>query len=287
MCVSACENSTNLDSTQNRAPTPIDPAGLERIRAQEQQAERDRLALMEQRRQPIAQTQPRPIAMVRPVVVTPPPVVPPPSLANIRSVQQSSRAPDSVVFFDGWTGMSGSHEYAVFLQRDGSQYRGLLKCDFFGATAYQPISLSSGIVASVTQRLATLTATDRRYRAHVTHTDDYPHVAIALNRGADTLIFYSRSQGDGHSPWGIGLVGQSYALHLDSAIPDQLIRSHARSFGFDRCVAARACIESHHRNAQSRACRGFWMQGDARAPAVVAQALINPPAAFDWPNTFE
>ena len=84
------------------------------------------------------------------------------------------------------------------------------------------INVPKDVVKAFLQKLSQASPTNGTYEPFFEHTDDYPEITIRVLYGnAETIEFFTRSQGDEHSPWKVTYNGNSYVVK--SGIPMQAL----------------------------------------------------------------
>ncbi len=86
-------------------------------------------------------------------------------------------------------------------------------------TTTSAITIPQPVVTEFLQLLATTQARVGRYVPRIDHTDDYPNLLIELTTAAGPVVFFSQSQGQDHTPWGLSFGGGQYII--DTNIPNR------------------------------------------------------------------
>jgi hypothetical protein len=140
-----------------------------------------------------------------------------------------SSAVQVITINDSWDGLSPAAPIrAVFrLQPATDCFTGTAQ---FSAGGYSgavinrsvPITIPLPVIEEFAALLQSTPLAVGDYKPSISHTDDYPAITIAVKGEADSLQFYSESQGDQHIPWQVSIAGRGvFVSH--SGIPAQAL----------------------------------------------------------------
>jgi hypothetical protein len=125
----------------------------------------------------------------------------------------------SIHIEDDWTGLSflAPLEAHYDLTRQGNVFIG--KAHFSVAryqrarTADEDISIPIEVVQDFLEMLSQSPAVYGNYAPRIEWTDDYPSLVIEISMETETISFHSKSQGEGHVPWGLDQKGHMYIIN--------------------------------------------------------------------------
>ncbi len=85
------------------------------------------------------------------------------------------------------------------------------------------INVPKDVIQSFLKKLSQVSPKNGEYEPFAEWTDDYPEITIRVLYGnAETIEFYTSSQGDEHIPWKVTYNGKSYVIN--SGVPMQALK---------------------------------------------------------------
>lgn len=136
---------------------------------------------------------------------------------------------DSIQINNGWSGLSPVAPIITHysLQRYEQGFKGEARFSVAGYSK-QPRQASAEIeiplnpAQSFLKTLATVSLKEGKYEPKIEHTDDYPAISFELKTGTDTVLIFTKSQGEGHVPWGVTFKGKTFVV--DSDVPARALK---------------------------------------------------------------
>ena len=136
-------------------------------------------------------------------------------VANIRAISIQ----------DNWVGLSDIAPILSYysLLPNGEEFTGLVNFDVGGysrknrISELQDLHVPAKAIQLFLNKLQTTSIREGDYQPTIEHTDDYPTLEIRIVLTNFDLTFYTSSQGERHTPWGMTCFGHTYVI--DSATP--------------------------------------------------------------------
>lgn len=142
-------------------------------------------------------------------------------LGNVLNVREARL----VVLHDVWTGYSATSPNAAIYELHRGP-RGTLTGEGTFSTSLTkpkrvPIAMKATTASAFLEAIAACRIVPGEYQPFQDHTDDYPHIELALHVGpagwerGGIAFLYTESQGEFHAPWGAFIGGRSYVVEGD------------------------------------------------------------------------
>ncbi len=127
---------------------------------------------------------------------------------------------DSIRIDRGWTGYSriGRTQSHYFLQRSASAFRGEVSfyVGFNGENRKDArIKIPINVTKRFLKKLSDTPVIERSYKPRITVTDSYPSTTIELETKNESVVFWTKSQGEGNVPWGVRFGAKEYVANSD------------------------------------------------------------------------
>lgn len=136
---------------------------------------------------------------------------------------------EAISIEESWFGLGTPHSASYNLRGGGDWFLGeaRLAVGVSGSGQYrsaiEDIVIPRARVQTFLRRLAGSPLKEGDYQPSITHTDDFPEVAIELESENGTVEFYTQSQGAGHIPWAVTFGGATYIV--DSGDPARALKA--------------------------------------------------------------
>lgn len=146
------------------------------------------------------------------------------SKSSLQSIIPDLAQTDSIQISDEWTGLSrvAPIEANYSLARSGEGFSGEAKFSVAGyseqteLTASEAVAIPATATETFLKTLSSLTLKEGKYVPKIEHTDDYPSISIELKLKTDAFRVFTKSQGEGHAPWGVEFKGKTYIVESDA-----------------------------------------------------------------------
>jgi hypothetical protein len=128
----------------------------------------------------------------------------------------------SIKIQDEWIGLSPyiPLEAHYTLHRKNNQFSGIAAfsvCKLIGLLreSVEDITIPLEVVQKFLKMLTSFPREEGNYKPKMIHSDDYPSIKITLETDRGTVLFFTRSQGAGHVPWGVTFDRTTYIINSD------------------------------------------------------------------------
>ena len=110
---------------------------------------------------------------------------------------------DTVEILRSWNGLGRPSSQLHELRWDGANVSG-------------DASVPASTFRSFLDLLALSPLVRGEYQPRIDHLDDYPAISIAVKAGEQAVVFFTRSNGPGHAPWGFHVGCETYVIPSDT-----------------------------------------------------------------------
>jgi len=132
-----------------------------------------------------------------------------------------------VVIHDSWVGYSHHSPVAASYELKRSRRGGLVGSGSLSTSVVGErlvdVRIAAGIAVQFLEMVADARVQVGPYQPFQDHTDDYPHIELALHVGVTMVgspsgiaLLYTESQGTFHAPWGLFVGGQMFVVPGDT-----------------------------------------------------------------------
>lgn len=150
---------------------------------------------------------------------------------------------ESILIDYSWTGLEGQFQEGYLLRpTEGGFMAEAVRVD--GAPVPDSAMLvPTSEVESFLVALAEAPVLLRDYVPRVLRPDDYPSITVELRMSRERIVFFTRSQGVGHAPWGVESGGEVYVIPDDT--PARALQRLDPFLGRDLASRAIGFLEPH------------------------------------------
>lgn len=154
--------------------------------------------------------------------------------ANLSTTFPDLSTAYSITIIDNWSGLNPvapiNSLYILenpegFIDNENFQGSALFSVGGYWSNAHKEtasINVPKDIIQSFLQKLSQISPENGEYEPLAEWTDDYPEITIRVLYGnAETIEFYTSSQGEEHIPWKVTYDGKSYIVN--SGVPMQAL----------------------------------------------------------------
>lgn len=123
---------------------------------------------------------------------------------------------------DAWTGLSPAAPIEAYfeLKPDATAFWSRAELSVAGYTTPITKTVAISVPVSIVDEFLTLIAStpleEGDYQPVMSHTDDYPTIAVAIETANDEVVFVSKSQGLSHVPWGALINQKRYITYANT-----------------------------------------------------------------------
>lgn len=165
---------------------------------------------------------PTPMEMPDPRISPPPENLPTPTLSYVLDLAEILQISEirSIELEDHWSGLNDYGPTASYysLLPAGTEFVGQVNFrvggDFMDPIAeIQDLQIPVENIQSFINKLAESPSIQGKYEPLIEWTDDYPSLSIDIKLQAESILFYTSSQGEYHKPWAIFFKDRTYIVN--------------------------------------------------------------------------